>query len=123
MTAADSSLFSLESLFAGSRTQDFNTSVVSGFGLSTGIEILGTQFGGATITEIIAFNFLDFDEFTLSSSFTNLQSVTFTSTGGGITEFLIDDITVNTIASVPAPSILSLLALGLIGIIMSRRTI
>ena len=123
MSAADSSLFSLQSFYAGSRTADFDPSSVSSFfGLSTGIAIVGTLFDSSTVTETISFNFLDWDQFSLPSSFTNLVSVTFTALGNsGRPEFLIDDIVVNESVSVPEPATIALLGLGLAGISFSRK--
>lgn len=123
MSAADSSLFSLQSFFAGSRTADFNPSQVSSyFGLATGIEIVGTLFDSSTVSQTISFNHLDWEQFNVSNAFTNLVSVTFTALGASVRpEFLIDDIVVNEFVNAPEPITLVLLSFGLAGLGFSRR--
>ena len=61
------------------------------------IEIVGNLSGGGIVTETISFSFLDWEQFVLGSSFTNLDSVVFTALGSGpgAVNFLIDDIVVN----------------------------
>ena len=121
MTAADSSPFSLQSFYAGSRMNYQQQTVSSYYGLSTGIDVVGTKAAGGTVTQSFNFNYLDFDKFTLSLGFQGLSSVKFTSIGGGRTEFLIDDITVNPVAArpsvVPVPAAVWLFGTALIGLV------
>lgn len=126
MAEATGAVFSLESFFAGGRTADFNPAgAVLSYSVATGIDIVGTLFGGGTVLASVVLDSIasyDFTQFTLPSTFTNLVSVTFTAQGRGDTpEFLIDDIAVNTDRVVPEPGTLALIAGGLLGAGVARR--
>ena len=126
MTEATGAVFSLESFFAGGRTEDFNPAVaVTGYSVATSIDIVGTLFGGGTVLASVVLDSIasyDFSQFSLPSTFANLVAVTFTAQGRGDTpEFLIDDIVVNTDRVVPEPGTLALIAGGLLGAGIARR--
>ena len=119
--------FTLTSFFAGGRTGEFNADLpVTFYTPATGIDILGTLFGGGTVSTSI---FLDalapyaWSQFFLPGTFTNLQSVRFSAVGNGSTpEFLIDDIVVDAVVVTPEPGSLALVATGLIGVLgVARR--
>ena len=126
MVEATGAVFSLESFFAGGRTADFDpASEVTGYSVATGIDIVGTLFGGGTVFASVVLDSIasyDFSQFSLPSTFANLVAVTFTAEGRGDTpEFLIDDIVVNTDRVVPEPGTLALIAGGLLGAGVARR--
>lgn len=125
MQAVNGGTFSLQSFFAGSRTQDFDTASVStSFGLATGVEVTGTLENGNTVSTVFDFDYLNWDQFALTSSFDNLLSVTFTALGGSKAEFLIDDIVVNEtfVSSVPVPAAVWLFGSGLVALVgLGRR--
>ena len=115
-------VFSLESFFAGGRTEDFAPDLaVTMYSVATGIDILGNLFGGGTVSYSVVLDSIapyDWSQYFLPASFNNLTSVVFTAQGSGPTpEFLIDDINV----SVPEPASIALLGIGLVGVGFSRR--
>ena len=126
MTEATGAVFSLESFFAGGRTEDFNPAgAVTNYSVATSIDIVGTLFGGGSVLASVVLDSIasyDFSQFSLPSTFANLVAVTFTAQGRGDTpEFLIDDIVVNTDRVVPEPGTLALIAGGLLGAGIARR--
>mgnify|MGYP001164221208 FL=1 len=122
MTNSSGAAFSLESFFAGGRTEDFDPSLpVSLYSVATSIDILGHLMGGGTVFTSITLDSqapYDWTQFFLPSSFTNLSSVVFTAQGNGETpEFVIDDIVVTLPhQSIPEPASLALLGAALAGI-------
>ena len=118
--------FTLNSFFAGGRTAELTPDdAVSMYTAATGIDIVGTLFGGGTVSAAI---FLDalapyaWSQYFLPGSFTGLQSVRFSAVGDGSTpEFLIDDIVVDAVTVTPEPGSFVLLATGLIGVLTLVR--
>jgi hypothetical protein len=126
MAQTGGGVFSLNSFFAGGRTDDFNPDgAVSSYSVATGIDIVGNLLGGGTVsTSIVLDSSAPYAwlEYLLPASFANLTSVVFTAQGGDTAEFLIDDIAVNEHRnSVPEPGILSLLAGALVGLGFLRK--
>jgi hypothetical protein len=119
--------FSLSSFYAGGRTAEFNPEgPTTYYTPATGIDIIGTLFGGGTVSTSIFLDAVapyDWAQYVMPADFTNLQSVVFTAQGDGTSpEFLIDDIVVNAQTVTPEPATLGLLATGLIGVFgMARR--
>jgi PEP-CTERM motif len=126
MSEASGAVFSLESFFAGGRTEDFNPAgEVTFYSVATSIDIVGNLLGGGSVFASVVLDSIasyDFTQFTLPNTFVNLLSVTFTAQGRGDTpEFLIDDIVVNSDRVVPEPGTLALIAGGLLGAGAARR--
>lgn len=122
LTAAGNGAFSLQSFFAGGRTQDFNPAL-AGDATATGIQVVGTTDSG-TVSQSFNFSALQFSQFTLNSNFTGLTSVRFTALGDGSPEFLINNISVNASASgaVPEPATWAFMLIGFSGAgVMIRR--
>ena len=113
--------FTLSSFYAGGRTAEFSPDqAVSLYSTATGIDILGTFFGGGTVSLSI---FLDavapyaWAQYALPETFANLQSVRFSAVGDGPTpEFLLDDLVVDAVTATPEPGSLALVATGLLGL-------
>ncbi len=90
MTKVGGGTFSLTSFFAGTRF------TIQGYGVATGIEVLGTYSGGGTVSTSFTFNGESFQQFQLPGTFNDLVSVKFTSQPNtGTAEFVIDDIVVD----------------------------
>ncbi|TXT26728.1 MAG: hypothetical protein FD134_438 [Gallionellaceae bacterium] len=125
MAQVGGAAFSLNSFFAGGRNPQ------GYYSLATSIDILGNLVGGGTVSTSVVLDSSSsyaWAQYSLSPSFSNLSSVTFTAQGNGNRpEFLIDDISINA-APVPAPvpepeSYAMLLAgLGLMGFAARRRS-
>lgn len=108
-------------------------SAPSGFPNATAISVVGTLFGGGTVSALFALDGVidgvggapDFQAFLLPGTFVNLTAVTFsgligtTGTGG----LSLDNIAVNQTAPVPEPSTIVLLipALAALGLIRRRK--
>lgn len=105
----------------------------SGLGAAT-VHVVGSISGGGTVTTDFTLDGLfdsvggvnDFQLFSFSSAWTNLSSVAFNGVGGAPTEhgWSIDNIGVNEAPptpTVPEPTSLTLLALGLAGVGFGRR--
>lgn len=122
MSASDGSFFSLQSFYAGTRTTLFDPNSESSSFNSTGLEVVGTYVDGTNIVETFEFDFLNWDQFTLSDVFGGLVSVTFTALGEGIRpQFLIDDIVVNEVVNVAEPGSFLLLIYSFFGMILLRQ--
>lgn len=113
---ADATAFSLQSFFAGARTNSGPLSAASG------IEVVGTT-GSGSVSQTINFNGLAFENFTLNSGFTGLSSVQISALGEGAPEFLINAIVVDGAAAIPEPAAWAMLisGFGLIGATQRRR--
>lgn len=123
MTQVGGGAFSLESFFAGGRTAERNPDgPVSFYTPANGLEVLGNLAGGGTVSFTVALDDVapyEWKQFVLPGTFINLSSVVFTALGQGSTpEFLIDDISVN---SVPEPATVGLLMIGALGVTYGRR--
>ena len=113
---SDMGLFSLQSFFAGSRTVDFNPAALDGSSAADGITVVG-NVGTGVVTQTFNFNGVNFDQFTLNSSFTGLSSVQISAFGkAAAPEFLINNIVVDSVAAVPEPSTWALFLLGFFGV-------
>lgn len=121
MAAVGNVAFSLESFFAGGRSQDFNPSAASG-ATATGIQVVGTTDSG-TVSQNFTFTGVQFSQFTLNSNFTGLLNVRFTALGSGGPEFLINNIDVNNRGAVPEPATWALMigGFGMAGATLRRR--
>lgn len=109
----DGSLFSLQSFSAGSRGKDFDPSQPSQFFTSTGMNVTGFTSTGS-VSQSFNFSGRNFDQFFLDPSFVGLSSVRITALGSALApEFLIDDIVVSQVASVPEPSTWAMMVFGL----------
>lgn len=62
----------------------------------------------------------DFQNFIANSSFTNLQSVRFEGIGADDNYFSIDNINLSS-SSVPEPSVMMLVGIGLLGFVMRKK--
>jgi hypothetical protein len=122
MSQADGGAFDLFSFEAGNR---FDIATLTG--ISSGIDIVGNLHGGGTVSQRVTFTGNDFGLFSLNSSFSNLDSVTFTSVAKvpgmyANGEFLIDNIDAAAHrADVPEPATLALFGLGLAAVALRRR--
>ena len=110
--------FTLNSFSAGTR--------LSGgpYGVTTGLDIIGTLFGGGLVSTSVVFNGDEFGSFTLPGTFTNLTSVAFSASGTEASrEFLINNITVDeaAVSEAPEPGTFLLLSAGLVGAGLLRR--
>jgi MYXO-CTERM domain-containing protein len=122
MTQVAAGTFSLNSFYAGVRKE-----CESCYHYPTSIDVLGNLFGGGTVFANFALDqgpTFDFDQFLLSSNFTNLTSVVFSAVGDGHNnEFVMDDIVVNgeftSTAPEPGTALLALTGFG--GLFMIRR--
>jgi hypothetical protein len=89
------------------------------------IVVTGQISGGGTISQSFALDFIhdgvggvaDFQSFTISSAFTNLESISFEASNG-TGHFSIDSLNYETI---PEPATLALMGLGLAGIGYKRH--
>jgi len=118
MTQWGGTAFSLNFFDAGNRTQP------QWYSSSGGVQVVGYLADGDPVTQSFYFNGDAFGQFLLNSQFTNLIMVTFTSIGGGNSEFLLDNIGVNgaTPTSVPEPGTLLLVMIGLAGLVFTNRS-
>lgn len=120
-------VFDLNSFDGGTATQDFNSSV-PGSRNSSGVSITGFISGGGTVTQDFFWDGVNFDNFLLPSTFSNLTQANFVAldNDGGRAQFMVDNIVVNeqfsSSSPVPAPGALALLGFGLIGLGLRRRT-
>jgi hypothetical protein len=117
MAPAAGGLFSLDSFFAGGRTEDFDLQQpVTAYGVAEGIEVRGNLAGGGTVLTTFTLDTVapyDWQQFFLPGEFTGLTSVVFTALGRNNPEFLIDDIAVSTrVAAVPEPGTAALLGIA-----------
>lgn len=122
--------FSLDSFFAGGRTEDGAIGQpVTSYGVAEGIEVRGHLPGGGSIVATFGLDTVApyaWQQFLLPTGFVGLTSVVFTALGRDNPEFLIDDIAVNTrVAAVPEPGSAALLgaaALSAVGAWRRRHT-
>ena len=125
MAAVGNGAFSLQSFFAGGRTQDFNPGAAGGT-TATGILVVGTTDIGA-VSQSFSFSGVQFSQYTLNAGFTGLTSVRFTALGDGSPEFLINNIGVNAPGgAVPEPATWAFMLIGFSGagvMIRRRRTV
>lgn len=114
MTATDSALFSVSGLDAATMFPGF----------SGAIDIVGTLDDASTVSQTLAVTDA-FASFSLDPVFTSLVSLSFSETATGAYRttpgFALDNIMVSE-ASIPEPSTLALLGIGLAGIGCARRT-
>ena len=78
LSAGNTSLFSLNSFDAGPRTFGSDPSTSQG---SSQVKVVGNLVGGGSISQIFNFNGPTFQNFVLSSTFTNLVSAEFVGIG------------------------------------------
>ena len=108
MTASDNSLFSVSGLDAATMFPDF----------SGAVDIVGTLADASTVSQTLAVTDT-FASFSLDPAFTSLVSVSFSETLAGAYRttpgFALDNIEVGEV-SIPEPSTLALLGLGLLGV-------
>ncbi len=125
--------FSLNSFDgAGSFNFSIESPGVYSYNIPTQINVVGVVVGGGTVTQSFALNRtsvngrLPFTEFHFSSSFTNLVSATFSSSGAVDTVFngfTVDNINVSVASAVPEPETYAMLlaGMGVMAAVIRRR--
>lgn len=122
MTRVSGGTFSIQSLWSGEGFTNFG---------AASIHVIGNLSGGGTVSTDFTFDGIidgvngdDFELFTFSSAWANLDSLTIVGVGGtpGEHSFSVDNITVDQSSSrIPEPATLGLTAAALLGLAASRR--
>ncbi|WP_448547699.1 PEP-CTERM sorting domain-containing protein [Thalassotalea fusca] len=119
MEAIDNSLFSLNMF-------DFTSGYLSGSEIATQLSVSGFDIGGNLVASAVflsnSYSHLSFTTLNLSNAFQNLRYVIFDATGSN-NRVGYDNIVVNNAVSVPEPSSLVILALGLLGLSRKNKII
>ncbi len=108
-------LFSMQSFM-------FDNAYPNGSSRTSTLNIIGTYADNSTTTQTITglSGVTTFQTYMLNASFENLKSIEFVASGAANVRALYDNFTVNA-AAVPEPAPMALLAIGLLGLALSRK--